>query len=166
MRNTVLLIAICTLLNAPCQMASADPVEGAYLTLEGGVNFLQDNDLTVTVPGPTEITGELFYNTGWAMGAAAGYGWANGLALEAEMAYRQNGIDGEEVMGTPIHQNGQSRRLFPMLICGGPCSIPSNGEVEMTLPTSRAAQLLACRRTLKTAKGSLIGVNNLAFPLI
>ena len=70
------------------------------------MNFLQDNDLTVTVPGPTEFTGELFYNTGWAMAAAAGYGWANGLALEAEMAYRQNGIDGEEVMGTPMGIDG------------------------------------------------------------
>ena len=38
------------------------------------MNFLQDNDLTVTVPGRTEITGELFYNTvgPWAQQQAMG----------------------------------------------------------------------------------------------
>ncbi len=96
----------CLLLIAQTSGAAADSREGAYVTLEGGVNFLQNNDLTITIPGPTEITGELFYNAGWAMGAAGGYGWSNGFALEAEMAYRQNDIDGEEVMGTPMGVDG------------------------------------------------------------
>ncbi len=106
MRKPALLIATFALVTVQSQMASADPREGPYFTLEGGVNFLQDNDITVNIPNQQPISGELFYNSGWAAGAAAGYQWSNGLALEAEMAYRQNGIDGEEVMGTPMAIDG------------------------------------------------------------
>jgi OmpA-OmpF porin, OOP family len=100
------IVAGCILLISQTSVAAAASSEGTYFALEGGVNFLQDSDLSITVPGPTEIAGELFYTTGWAAGAAAGYECANGLALEAELAYRQNGLDGEEVMGTPLGVDG------------------------------------------------------------
>jgi opacity protein-like surface antigen len=100
------LVAGCMLLIAQTSVAAGESREGLYFTLEGGVNFLQDNDLTVTIPNQPEISGELFYDTGWAAGAAAGYEWANGIALQAELVYRQNGIDGEEVMGMRLGIDG------------------------------------------------------------
>ncbi len=86
--------------------ADAGSSEGPYLGIIGGANFLQTSDVTVSIPSQPAISAELFYGTGWAGGALFGYGWVNGMAVEGEFTYRQNSIEGENVMGMPLPIGG------------------------------------------------------------
>lgn len=72
---------------------------GFYLDFFGGANLLQDSDFTVTIDGQGQIPAVLDYNLGWLAGAAAGYSLTNGLAFEAEFAFRDNALNSVSEMG-------------------------------------------------------------------
>jgi outer membrane immunogenic protein len=60
--------------------------EGFYISAGAGANFL---DSALNQNGPNfQINSD--YDTGWLIRGAAGYGFANGLRIEAEAGYRQN----------------------------------------------------------------------------
>jgi opacity protein-like surface antigen len=61
--------------------------EGPYLSLQGGTSFLDD-----ARDAGNGIDIESHHDSGWALSGAAGYGFANGLRLEGEIAYRKNDI--------------------------------------------------------------------------
>lgn len=67
--------------------AEAGQINGWYVSLEGGANWIDDwnHDFFAT---PSEAT----LDTGWAVLASTGYGW-RGWRLEFEAGYRDNDVD-------------------------------------------------------------------------
>lgn len=74
--------------------------EGFYIGAQGGVNFLQSHFLK---------SRHCTFDTGYNLGVFGGYGWCNGLSLEAEATYRNNDYDlhgtNESGVGTTFHGN-------------------------------------------------------------
>jgi OOP family OmpA-OmpF porin len=115
MRKTALLIATSALCIAHTQLASARLTEGFYAGIHGGVNFLEDTDLDISIPNNPPLEGKLFFDTGWATGVAFGYQWENGFALEGETTYRENGLKRQEMMGSTFDISGDVNRFAGML---------------------------------------------------
>lgn len=71
--------------------ASAQPVTGLYIGAVGGANFLQREQVRVAVPGSSGPRyGSSGFQTGYVGIGSVGYGFGNGLRLEAEGNYRRN----------------------------------------------------------------------------
>jgi outer membrane protein OmpA-like peptidoglycan-associated protein len=70
--------------------ANATTINGWYVSLEGGANWIEDWDHTF-FPGVTPASAS--FETGWAVLASVGYGW-NNWRLEFEAGYRDNDGDG------------------------------------------------------------------------
>jgi opacity protein-like surface antigen len=83
--------------------------DGVYFSARGGIAMLSDSDMTIEIAGVGQIPAKLEYDPGWLAGVAGGYAWNNGFAIEGEFTFRQNGIDGEELMGTTIPVGGHLR---------------------------------------------------------
>jgi outer membrane protein OmpA-like peptidoglycan-associated protein len=68
--------------------------QGWYIGLEGGANWVDDNDgllgINSSVPFFSEITE---FDTGWSVLATVGYAFDNNWRIELEGGYRQNDID-------------------------------------------------------------------------
>lgn len=105
-RIVVIFLATAVLFITQGDVAAADSAESLYFAVRGGTVFLQDSDLTISVPGIPAFGGELFHDLGWAAGVALGRSWDNGMALEGELTYRENGLDDETVMGGPMGVDG------------------------------------------------------------
>jgi OOP family OmpA-OmpF porin len=79
--------------------ANATTVNGWYIGLEGGANWIQDVDTVATFdPNPpggpvTVTTGEFSFDTGWAVLATVGYGFGGHWRMELEAGYRDNDRD-------------------------------------------------------------------------
>lgn len=83
--------------------ATAHSAEGPYLSANLGIAALSDSDITdSTFPG---IDMELSYDTGWAFGAAVGYGFSN-FRVEGEVSYQSNDIDETSALGISIDSSG------------------------------------------------------------
>ena len=90
---------------ALCVPSVASAANGFYVGGYGGLNFLSDVD-TNSVQGNVSTSSE--YDTGYALGAVAGYSFdldqsrADGLALRTELdvGYRENSIDSIDGTGT------------------------------------------------------------------
>ena len=91
-----------------CLLTFASPAlaEGFYLGVHGGAVFLPDADTSVDNTGVPTIDAELERDAGWLAGVAAGYAWSNGLALEAELTYRRNGLDNIALLGMDLDLDG------------------------------------------------------------
>jgi opacity protein-like surface antigen len=111
-RSVGLGLALCALLLWSGGPAVAD---GPYLSLRGGVNFLQNTDMTIRIAGVGSLDADLFYETGWLAGGAGGYAWDNGFAIEGEFTFRQNGVDRETLMGGAIGLDGYERSYAVMI---------------------------------------------------
>lgn len=72
--------------------ATAGPNNGWYMGLEGGGNWVSDNDATFSTSLPTSGPATLGFDTGWAGIATAGYAFKGNWRLEAEFGYRHNEI--------------------------------------------------------------------------
>jgi len=83
----------------PLQAATSLP-PGFYI--QGGAGLNQPRDVDNNVGG---IERETTHDLGWLGSISAGYGWANGINLELEGAYRHNSID--EIAG--VSGNGDVR---------------------------------------------------------
>jgi len=88
---------------------------GVYLGLRGGASLLQDSDMTIELPGGGQIPAKLQYEPGWLAAIAGGYAFDNGFAIEGEFAYRQNGVDQEELFGMTIPVDGFERSYALMV---------------------------------------------------
>jgi len=71
--------------------ASAAPTQGWYVGLEGGGNWIDDNDSVATFDDGGPNSGTFQFDTGWAALATVGYGFG-GLRIEAEGGYRANDV--------------------------------------------------------------------------
>jgi opacity protein-like surface antigen len=115
MRKTAFLIATCTLCTSHVQFASARPAQGFYASLQRGTNFLEDTDLEISIPNNPPLEGGLVFDTGWALGVAFGYQWSNGISLEGETTYRENGLKRQEMMGMTVDIDGDINSFAGML---------------------------------------------------
>ncbi len=98
MRLRVALVSA-TVLGAPFLLAgaaSAQPVSGLYVGAGGGGNLLQDETVRLSPEFPG---GKERFDVGAAALGSVGYGFGNGLRLEAEGAWRYNGV--QHFLGTP-----------------------------------------------------------------
>jgi OmpA-OmpF porin, OOP family len=73
--------------------AAMEPVSGFYVSLGGGVDFLQDITLSpASADGPSKRAYE--FAPGFGFDPALGYGFGNGLRIELEGDYAQNNLSG------------------------------------------------------------------------
>ncbi len=102
-----------TVLAAPIA-AKAQPFEGLYIGAGAGYNYLQEIDVR---PSPGLYTPELKIqgNSGWAGLGSIGWGFGNGVRLEAEGNYRAT--QNRKITGTyfPTTAGGQIQTYGAML---------------------------------------------------
>jgi OOP family OmpA-OmpF porin len=72
--------------------ANATTINGWYVSLEGGGNWVEDWENTYAFPATTPGTAS--FDTGWAVLASVGYGFGGGWRAEFEAGYRDNEGDG------------------------------------------------------------------------
>jgi outer membrane autotransporter protein len=80
-------------LSAPAQAAG----NGWYVNLSGGANWLSDEGFSASTVGSDTLTFAPDSDTGWMISGAVGLSLHNmvqGLRVEAEVAYRDNQVDG------------------------------------------------------------------------
>jgi opacity protein-like surface antigen len=109
MRSNIGILTAMTIGLVVSALAAAARAGDVYLSLRGGIALLDDSDMTIEIPGAGQLPATLEYDPGWLLGIAAGYGWDNGFAVEGEFAYRQNGIDQEQLFGMTIPIDGFER---------------------------------------------------------
>ena len=69
--------------------ANAANVQGWYVSLEGGANWVDDWDSLVAVSSPTTTE----FGTGWAALGSVGHAFSGNWRAELELGYRSNDID-------------------------------------------------------------------------
>jgi outer membrane protein OmpA-like peptidoglycan-associated protein len=68
--------------------------QGWYIGLEGGANWVTDNDgLFGLNSGPPVFFESISFDTGWAVLATVGYGFDSNWRIELEAGYRENDLD-------------------------------------------------------------------------
>lgn len=102
MTKGILLLGAAALLGAPA--AEAGHGKGWYTSLQGGANWIEDQNITGqgTLPPPcggfcvwTDANpyGGIEFDTGYYVSGAFGYAWASNWRLELELGYRENDIE-------------------------------------------------------------------------
>jgi OOP family OmpA-OmpF porin len=112
MRLKSTLLAAATLV-APAAAAQAQPVDGLYINLGLGANYLQDEHL-VNATG-TAADARLRSHIGPAAVAALGYGFGNGIRVEVEGNYRNNRFSQGRDFGFPAAAGGYEVKYGPMV---------------------------------------------------
>ncbi len=112
-------------------VASAQPVTGLYIGAVGGANFMQRDQVRVAIPGsPGPRYGTNGFDTGYVGIGSVGYGFGNGLRLEAEGNYRRNdyghGTPGFATTGHEDTYGAMANALFDLDI-GSPYIYPYIG---------------------------------------
>ena len=85
-----------------------------YVALRGGMDFVQDTDLSATGNSISFTRADAELDTGWNAGAAFGYRYGSNLAAEFEYLYRSTDVDSVKSNGTEIADEGDlaSTALF------------------------------------------------------
>jgi OmpA-OmpF porin, OOP family len=104
-RKIMLTAATAAALLMGATAASADSVPGYYVTGDGGASFLPDLHLKDATGSQHE-----HFNTGYAMGAAAGYDWGNGTRLELDSNYQLSSLS--RLGGAPANGHLDSTSLM------------------------------------------------------
>ena len=101
-----------TVLAAPVA-AMAQPVDGIYVGLGAGYNWLDNQDTKqgdVTQPNGnvlvSPLAGHVTFHSGYAVLGSVGYGFGNGLRAEVEGSYRQNQLQNLHANFGTIHGRG------------------------------------------------------------
>ena len=118
LRNALLATAAVVAMSP--SLAFAQPISGPYVGIAGGVNILQDSDVTVQNVG----RGEAEFDTGWAGFLTLGWGFGNGFRVELEGGYRSNelgaltgpvtAVTGRATGGTQTQWSGMLNALYDM----------------------------------------------------
>ena len=115
-------------------VAMAQPIEGLYVSLGGGLNMVDQYSQAFTAesfqgagpdvagPGPFPITSK----QGYAFSGAIGYGLGKGLRLELEGSYRSNPLNASSAYGNALKYSGNDQKTAAIL------SI--NYDIDMGLP--------------------------------
>ena len=106
-------LALCTTMLSLPLAAQAQPVTGLYLGAGAGLNYLQgtEADLTGAPAAAARAAGisgnvEVNWQNGYAVVAAVGWGFGNGLRAEVEGFYRNNDYHGTTIAGIASRTNG------------------------------------------------------------
>jgi outer membrane protein OmpA-like peptidoglycan-associated protein len=105
-----------TILSLPLA-AQAQPVTGLYIAGGAGVNWLQKSDIDLVGPNGRTVgtAGSVDFDHGWLGVGSIGFGFGNGLRLEAEGNYRENNVHDFRFGGvTPRFQGGRTRSYGAM----------------------------------------------------
>ncbi len=98
LRSALLAAAAATALGGA---ANAAQLDGWYIGLEGGANWIDDWSHTFnSTPGATP--GQATFDTGWTVLATVGHAWSNHFRLEFEAGYRDNSVDVFSTGGAPV----------------------------------------------------------------
>ena len=94
MKTRSLLLGACASI-ALTASANAGTINGWYIGLEGGGNWIDDVDVLASFDadppgGPVLTPGTFSFDTGWAVLATVGYGFGGNWRAEFEGGYRQN----------------------------------------------------------------------------
>lgn len=75
--------------------ASAYAAEGPYVAIGGGVNILNDADVTAQYANPlfTPLNAKSSTDTGYKVKGAVGWAFANGFRVEGEISYRKHNLN-------------------------------------------------------------------------
>lgn len=92
MKKTLGLVGAALLVGLPGIAAAQNQTSGFYVGLGAGVNFAVDQGFS-NVPRTSATSGDVDFDMGWVGVGSIGYGFGNGLRLEAELGYRSNGAD-------------------------------------------------------------------------
>ncbi len=77
---------------------SVRAADGPYIGFSAGLSLVEDSDVKAPARGPYLPIGiKLKVDTGFAVKGKAGYAFANGLRIETEIGYRENGADSMNV---------------------------------------------------------------------
>lgn len=130
-RNTLFAATMLTGSLAGMCAASGQPVTGLYIGAVGGANFLQREQVRVAIPGsPGPRYGKSGFDTGYVGIGSIGYGFGNGLRLEAEGNYRRNdyghGSAGFATSGREQKYGAMANALFDLDV-GSPYVFPYIG---------------------------------------
>ena len=77
-----------------------------YVALRGGIDFVQDTDLSATGNSISFTRAETELDTGWNAGAAFGYRYSSNFAAEFEYLYRSADVDYVKRNGIQITDDG------------------------------------------------------------
>src|SRR5450631_3171812 len=111
LRSVLLASALMAL---PLAAVNAQPVAGPYISLGGGVNFMQQEP--VNSIGGVAVTGtNLQLNTGAVGVLAGGWGFGNGLRAELEFDYRYNGLNKVTTPAGSASLHGNEQKYGPMV---------------------------------------------------
>jgi outer membrane protein OmpA-like peptidoglycan-associated protein len=93
--------------------AYAQPVNGLYISLGAGANFMQNE--SISAAGGTALHGvNLNTKFGGVVVPAIGFGFGNGFRTEFEFDYRYNGLDSVSVPGASASVSGSEQKYGPM----------------------------------------------------
>lgn len=95
---------------------------GFYAAVFGGVNILQDADVSVD-PMSSEIrstSGDVEYDTGFVLGAAVGHEFSHNIRGELELSYRRNDVssyyEGSPESGGAFNQAGSDDHVSALAV--------------------------------------------------
>lgn len=104
--------------------ASAQPVDGFYVSLGAGVNLMQNQDFRITSPSDTPFatggslrrgpTARLGSDVGPAVVGSAGYGFGNGLRVELEGDWMNNKFSTVHGLGSGFTSGGFEQKTGVM----------------------------------------------------
>jgi OmpA-OmpF porin, OOP family len=104
-------LAAATILALPA-VAKAQAVDGPYIGLGAGINYMQNEAFRTTVNGgPTVASGWLKSRIGPAVVGSLGYGLGNGLRIELEGNYRFNDLNAR----SGVTGGGHEQKFGPMV---------------------------------------------------
>lgn len=111
MKKIIFMITSCAMLLSISSIAYS--AAGPYVSGNLGVSIPNDSEVTDSMlPG---ITFDIESDSGLALGAAAGYGFANNARIEGEIAYQKNDFDKASLFGFDLDLNGDSSSLAFLL---------------------------------------------------
>ena len=141
-RKVLLAATMIVPLSVVCGNAIAQPVTGLYIGAGGGGNFLQQETtsiLTTSAGSRSYFKGKSAFDAGYVGLASVGYGFGNGLRIEAEGNFRRNGFKNA---GSNVYEQkygGMLNALFDLDV-GSPYIYPyigggaGYGRVEQHIP--------------------------------
>jgi len=129
-RNLLLATTLLATFAGLTRTGQAQPVTGLYVGAGGGANFMQREQVRIAPAGAAPSYGRSGFDTGYVALGSLGYGFGNGLRVEAEGDYRRNaygnGRVGSVTSGREEKYGGMVNVLFDLDV-GSPYIYPYIG---------------------------------------